>query len=119
MQPWQLNLCVLALSSRDQQSPDHLHCPPAACLQRSPAWCDRVLWRSNLPFKQAKALDYFTAADIGTSDHKPVGAVLQVPTVRPATGDKAVNMVVQVSTGGHAGPPPRSPEAAGRRCSMI
>ncbi|KAG2498410.1 hypothetical protein HYH03_003669 [Edaphochlamys debaryana] len=49
--------------------------------QRSPAWCDRILYRSNLPLKQIRVLGYFSAPDIATSDHKPVGAVLQVPTV--------------------------------------
>jgi hypothetical protein len=46
--------------------------------QRSPAWCDRVLVRSNLPHKQASFVDYYSAPQVTTSDHKPVGAVLKV-----------------------------------------
>ncbi|KAJ9529767.1 hypothetical protein QJQ45_014544 [Haematococcus lacustris] len=49
--------------------------------QRSPAWCDRVLHRSNLPLKQIKPLDYWCATDIASSDHKPVAASFQVPTI--------------------------------------
>jgi hypothetical protein len=46
--------------------------------QRSPAWCDWVLVRSNLPHKQASFVDYYSAPQVTTSDHKPVGALLQV-----------------------------------------
>lgn len=49
--------------------------------QRSPAWCDRILYRSNLPLKQIKPVAYFSAPDVSSSDHKPVAAVLTVPTV--------------------------------------
>lgn len=48
--------------------------------QRSPAWCDRVLVRSNLPHRQAQLGPYWSAEGIATSDHKPVAAVLQLPT---------------------------------------
>ena len=48
-------------------------------LKRSPAWCDRVLFRSNLPHKPAVPGDYYCCPDIATSDHKPVAAVLQLP----------------------------------------
>jgi inositol polyphosphate 5-phosphatase INPP5B/F len=48
--------------------------------QRSPAWCDRVLFRSAVPGQEVTVLDYFTAPDISTSDHKPVAAILSVPT---------------------------------------
>ncbi len=51
--------------------------------QRSPAWCDRVLVRSNLPHKRATWVDYYSAPQVATSDHKPVGAVLKV---RPQRG---------------------------------
>ncbi|KAI8463778.1 MAG: Endonuclease/exonuclease/phosphatase [Monoraphidium minutum] len=52
-------------------------------LKRSPAWCDRVLVRSNLPHKPAAFGAYFCAPDVATSDHKPVAAVLQLPLVTP------------------------------------
>lgn len=37
--------------------------------------------RSNLPLKQIRPVSYFSPQEIATSDHKPVGAVLLVPTV--------------------------------------
>lgn len=46
--------------------------------KRSPAWCDRVLVRSNLPHKQASCVDYYSVPAIATSDHKPVGALIRV-----------------------------------------
>lgn len=48
---------------------------------RSPAWCDRVLVKSALPHKSATISSYYTAADITTSDHKPVAAELVLPVV--------------------------------------
>ncbi|EFJ39196.1 hypothetical protein VOLCADRAFT_101258, partial [Volvox carteri f. nagariensis] len=56
--------------------------------QRSPAYCDRVLYRSNLPLKQIRVVSYFSASDIATSDHKPIGAALVVPTVWRTTVDE-------------------------------
>eukprot|EP00879_Flechtneria_rotunda_P018468 GHRR01019372.1.p1 GENE.GHRR01019372.1~~GHRR01019372.1.p1 ORF type:complete len:956 (+),score=336.65 GHRR01019372.1:1037-3904(+) len=47
--------------------------------KRSPAWCDRVLFNSALPHKQASCRDYYCTQDIVTSDHKPVGAILSLP----------------------------------------
>jgi hypothetical protein len=47
--------------------------------KRSPAWCDRVLFKSALPHKQATCDSYFTVPDICTSDHKPVAAVVALP----------------------------------------
>jgi hypothetical protein len=47
--------------------------------KRSPAWCDRVLFKSTLPHKQATCNSYFTVPDICTSDHKPVAAVVALP----------------------------------------
>lgn len=47
--------------------------------KRSPAWCDRVLFKSALPHKQASCESYFTVPEISSSDHKPVAAVLSLP----------------------------------------
>ena len=49
-----------------------------------------MLYRSNLPLKQARPVDYFSAPDITTSDHKPVAAVFSVPT-----GEDAVTASVE------------------------
>jgi hypothetical protein len=46
--------------------------------KRSPAWCDRVLLRSNLPHKRASFLSYYSAPALDTSDHKPVAALIKV-----------------------------------------
>lgn len=48
--------------------------------QRSPAWCDRILWKSiaGYPIQQ---LSFTSAPDIATSDHKPVSSVFQVETL--------------------------------------
>lgn len=47
--------------------------------QRSPAWCDRILWRNvnGYPVKQIK---FGTPLDVGTSDHKPVCGLFEIPT---------------------------------------
>ncbi|GBF95749.1 inositol 5-phosphatase [Raphidocelis subcapitata] len=50
-------------------------------MKRSPAWCDRVLVRSNLPHRAAEAGSYYTCPSIATSDHKPVAATLRLPLV--------------------------------------
>jgi hypothetical protein len=47
--------------------------------KRSPAWCDRVLFKSVLPHKQATCSSYYTVPDICSSDHKPVAAVVSLP----------------------------------------
>lgn len=49
--------------------------------KRSPAWCDRVLFKSALPHNQIVCNSYYAAPDISTSDHKPVAAQLSVPLV--------------------------------------
>ena len=54
--------------------------------QRSPAYCDRILYRSNLPHKVALPLEYYYAPGITSSDHKPVGAVFSVPMVNLTYG---------------------------------
>ena len=45
--------------------------------QRTPAWCDRVLWKTAEGFRCDQS--FLTAAgEVGTSDHKPVSAGLSV-----------------------------------------
>eukprot|EP00198_Chlamydomonas_reinhardtii_P004327 XP_001693663.1 predicted protein [Chlamydomonas reinhardtii] len=51
--------------------------------QRSPAYCDRVLYRSNLPLKQIRCVSYFSPADVASSDHKPVAAELLLLLTAP------------------------------------
>ena len=48
--------------------------------KRLPAWCDRVLWKSVFSSKKAEILDYYSAPEIASSDHKPVAALFRVPT---------------------------------------
>ena len=47
--------------------------------KRSPAWCDRVLYRSNLPHLTAVPGRYESAPEVATSDHKPVACAFDVP----------------------------------------
>jgi hypothetical protein len=46
-------------------------------LQRTPAWCDRVLWKTAEGFR-CELTTLEAAGDIGTSDHKPVAAGLEM-----------------------------------------
>lgn len=49
---------------------------------RLPAWCDRVLWHSNLPEElRPRCTAYKSIAACDSSDHKPVVATLEVPSV--------------------------------------
>lgn len=82
--------------------------------KRSPAYCDRVLWRSNLPQRAASAQAYYCCPDIATSDHKPVAAVLtmplgeayeRVPVSQATMGAACVRMQAlcgRLAAGGHA-----------------
>lgn len=45
--------------------------------QRSPAYCDRILWRS-LPGLSAKQTGLWCAPEVETSDHKPVACTLEL-----------------------------------------
>jgi phosphatidylinositol-bisphosphatase len=45
--------------------------------QRTPAYCDRILWRSS-PYLLAASIDFWSGEKVGSSDHKPVAALLQV-----------------------------------------
>lgn len=50
--------------------------------RRLPAWCDRILWHSNLPdHMRPRCVRYFMAAEVETSDHKPVGGIFVIPSV--------------------------------------
>jgi hypothetical protein len=53
--------------------------------KRTPAYCDRVLWRSS-PYLLASALDFWCGEQVSTSDHKPVATLLQLEhrPVRPS-----------------------------------
>jgi hypothetical protein len=54
----------------------------AYSVKRSPAWCDRVLWRSNPGQVDAvTGLQYGSCEEIVTSDHKPVYATFLLKTV--------------------------------------
>ena len=51
----------------------------AYATKRLPAWCDRVLVRSNLPHKTAQIGHYYACPAVATSDHKPVAAAMDLP----------------------------------------
>eukprot|EP00808_Paulinella_micropora_P016464 g30536.t1 len=56
--------------------------------KRSPAWCDRIMWKSLPGFDgMVKQLQYSSANQVTSSDHKPVSAVFQLTTFHlpPAT----------------------------------
>jgi len=65
-------------------------------LKRSPAWCDRVVVRSNLPHKTAHVGAYYCCPDISTSDHKPVAAVMQMPLGELISDGTRLGLVVGV-----------------------
>lgn len=52
--------------------------------QRSPAYCDRVLWRS-MPGHSASQIGLWCASSVGTSDHKPVGSAIALSREQPRT----------------------------------
>lgn len=83
--------------------------------KRSPAWCDRVLFKSALPHKRASCLDYFTAPEICSSDHKPVAAVLELPLATNTVTVSAHTVAASASApaaGGSSGVSPFSFGAA-------
>lgn len=57
--------------------------------QRSPAFCDRILWRS-LPGMVATQQALWAAAEVASSDHKPVGAAFALSRCPPRTAFPAV-----------------------------
>jgi len=58
--------------------------PLAYTNKRSPAWCDRVLWRS-LPGHDLKQQAFNSTESVTTSDHKPVFSIFTVPLIPRAT----------------------------------
>jgi len=54
-------------------------------MQRSPAWCDRVLWHTTVEHN-VESLFYKCYPEIVTSDHKPVAALLSMPAWYQAPG---------------------------------
>jgi hypothetical protein len=56
--------------------------------QRSPAWCDRVLWKSIAGFP-CRQLTLGSCEAISTSDHKPIVSCFEIDTfLYPAAVDK-------------------------------
>eukprot|EP00286_Rhodomonas_abbreviata_P019807 CAMPEP_0181308794 /NCGR_PEP_ID=MMETSP1101-20121128/11667_1 /TAXON_ID=46948 /ORGANISM="Rhodomonas abbreviata, Strain Caron Lab Isolate" /LENGTH=860 /DNA_ID=CAMNT_0023415229 /DNA_START=191 /DNA_END=2773 /DNA_ORIENTATION=+ len=53
--------------------------------QRAPAYCDRVMWRS-LPYMRGACEHLWAGAEVDSSDHKPVGALLDLG-MRPPRPD--------------------------------
>ena len=45
--------------------------------QRSPAYCDRVMWRSS-PYLSVECTRYWSGECVASSDHKPVAAMLDL-----------------------------------------
>eukprot|EP00892_Ulva_mutabilis_P004410 jgi/Ulvmu1/2340/UM013_0188.1 len=68
---------------------------------RLPAWCDRILWHTNMPAgMHPVCTGYFMVAEADSSDHKPVAAVFTLPSVlSPAhiVTDSIENFVVSIS----------------------
>mmetsp|Transcript_1378 Transcript_1378/g.2324 ORF Transcript_1378/g.2324 Transcript_1378/m.2324 type:complete len:619 (+) Transcript_1378:71-1927(+) len=61
--------------------------------QRSPSWCDRILWHS-LTKEWILQKSLGAACEIATSDHKPVYTVLEVPTFSlPSVNDLQISAV--------------------------
>lgn len=54
--------------------------------RRAPAWCDRVMWRTQLDSAGSIRALYYSATDLVTSDHKPVHALfaLAAKSIIPA-----------------------------------
>lgn len=71
--------------------------------QRTPAWCDRVLWKTAEGIACRQTL-LAAAGDIGTSDHKAVAAALAMEMiVHPATVHFEDHDEEEPSVGGGAG----------------
>ena len=55
--------------------------------QRTPAWCDRILWRS-YPHCSCELLEYCSETRVDTSDHTPVSATFVVGVALPGEYEK-------------------------------
>lgn len=54
--------------------------------RRSPAWCDRVLWRAAVPERVQQ--EHYTRYEANVSDHKPIAAAFTI-TVKKVRKDVA------------------------------
>lgn len=66
--------------------------------KRSPAWTDRILWRSFPGFK-LKQIQFQAAGDVTTSDHKPVSGIfaLEMFHLPPATDPNFGNCTLTIT----------------------
>lgn len=71
---------------------------------RSPAWCDRILWKS-LPGMRVRQMSFGCAIPIDTSDHKPVYGTYEVqmfntpPAIDETLGDAKIIVTDLEATG--------------------
>ncbi|KAG5724449.1 putative inositol polyphosphate 5-phosphatase C9G1.10c [Termitomyces sp. T112] len=64
--------------------------------RRSPAWCDRVLWRSKVPTRVRQV--HYRRYEIDVSDHRPVSAAFEVTVKKLEREERGrVKMAVQAS----------------------
>lgn len=66
--------------------------------QRTPSYCDRILWKSMPPCEGQLALRWICAiAEVSTSDHKPVVAAFGLSPTAPIRQSTSNQVVVRVS----------------------
>jgi hypothetical protein len=69
--------------------------------KRLPAWCDRILYHSNMPPAwQPTCVRYTSVEEVASSDHKPVIAVFDVPSF-----SSPAQVVTDVLDSAHPSPP--------------
>lgn len=67
--------------------------------KRTPSYCDRVLWRSQMGFQnQIKLISFESANEVTSSDHKPAAALFEVsaPVPVPAVDDSRGAAVIRL-----------------------